>query len=302
LADIASPDARAVYDVIRHEGASFITDLQAVLSLSPLALREALRELVALSVITNDTAEAMRQVVRWKPMLPNPAYDPDRWLPTEFLERTGRPIRHRRPNLRRLPKWERPDRPGSRSLNASWAGRWSLVHKPGVLGHALDDDEHAGAVARQWLDRYGVVSRDWWRRERPPISWRDIYHELRRLEFRGEVRRGYFVRGLAGAQFALPDAVERLREAAAADARDAPFVVLATSDPANPYSLKLEGVDRDPLARPRGSGALLVTRAGRVALAVEARGKRVVSAEWLSRGDEAEARRVLAVHVGQIGR
>ncbi|MGI8546600.1 MAG: DEAD/DEAH box helicase [Gemmatimonadaceae bacterium] len=295
--DLLTQDARSVYDTIAREGASFITDLQVLISISSLSLREAVRELVAMSLITNDTADAMRQVVRWKPMIPNVSYDPDRWLPTSFVERTDRPIRHRRPNLRRLPKWERPDRVGTGTGVAGWTGRWSLVHKPGVLGVPMDEEERAAATARQWLERYGIVSRDWWRRERPPVSWRTIYQELKRLEFRGEVRRGYFVRGLAGAQFALPDAVERLREVAGADSSDAPFTVLAASDPANPYTLALEGVDRDPLARPRGAGALLVTRAGRVALAVEGRGKRIVAAEWLSPEELAEARRVLAEHV-----
>ncbi|HEV2641655.1 MAG TPA: hypothetical protein VGT98_03065, partial [Candidatus Elarobacter sp.] len=298
LPETTSADARIVHDAILREGASFLTDLQATLSMSPLSLREALRELAALGLITNDTAEALRQIVRWKPLQPNASYDPERWLPTSFLERTGRPVQHRRPNLRRLPKWERPDRPGRAGAGiAGWTGRWSLVHKPGVLGAPRDEEEQAAAVARTWLDRYGVVSRDWWRRERPPVSWRAIYQELKRLEFRGELRRGYFVRGLAGAQFALPDAVERLREVAASDATDAPFSVIATSDPANPYTLQLEGVERDPLSRPRGAGALLVMRAGRVALAVEGRGKRIVAAEWLSPADAADARRALAEHV-----
>jgi ATP-dependent helicase Lhr and Lhr-like helicase len=119
-----------------------------------------------------------------------------------------------------------------------------------------------------------VVSRDWWRRERPAVGWRDIYHELKRLEFRGEVRRGYFVAGLAGAQFALPEAVEMLR--APADAATEDPVVLVTSDPANAYALPLAfGVEGDPLARPRGAGALLVTVAGRIVIAAEGRGARL---------------------------
>ncbi|MEO6778530.1 MAG: hypothetical protein ABI194_03685, partial [Gemmatimonadaceae bacterium] len=290
-------DARTVYDYIRAEGASFITDLQIGLSMTSMSLREALHDLVALGLLTNDTAEAMRQVARWKSLRPAPpAYDPTRWLPTAFVEGDRRPYRTR-PSARGLPKWERPDRPARHGMSSGWAGRWSLVRKPGVLGRVLDTEDHATAVARAWLERYGVVSRDWWRRERPPVSWRAIYQELKRLEFRGEVRRGYFVHGLAGAQFALPDAVERLREVAASNAGDAPFCVLAASDPANPYTLALEGVDRDPLSRPRGSGALLVMRAGRVALAVEGRGKRVTAAEWLSPADAAYARQALAAHV-----
>jgi ATP-dependent Lhr-like helicase len=91
------------------------------------------------------------------------------------------------------------------------------------------------------------------------------------------VRRGYFVEGLAGAQFALPEAVERLR--AARDDPDAPFVVMAASDPANIYNLAPSPLEpareRDPLTRPRGSGAILVTRRGSVVLAAEGRGRRI---------------------------
>jgi ATP-dependent Lhr-like helicase len=158
----------------------------------------------------------------------------------------------------------------------------------------------AERVARQWLARYGVVSRDWWRRERPAVSWRDIYHELKRMEFRGEVRRGYFVAGLAGAQFALPEAVERLREPAASDA---PVVVLAASDPANVHALPpAPGAAPDPLARPRGAGALLVTRAGRVLLAAERRGARLRVRADAQPADVRDAARALAEHLTRRGR
>jgi len=147
------------------------------------------------------------------------------------------------------------------------------VHTPGTLGPEAEPSAIAEQIARQWLRRYGVVSREWWKRERPAIGWREIYQELKRLEFRGEVRRGYFVAGLTGAQFALPEAVEMLR--APSDEAAAP-VVLTVGDPANVYALPLApGVEVDPLARPRGAGALLVTIAGRVVLVAEARGTKL---------------------------
>ena len=120
---------------------------------------------------------------------------------------------------------------------------------------------------------------------------------LKRLEFRGEARRGYFVKGLAGAQFATASAVELLRSIAAEDEASKPYVVLAMSDPANVYNLPLELADRDQLSRPRGTGALLVTRGGRVALAVEGRGKRVVSAEWMDKDEIMRAKELLAQHL-----
>jgi len=165
------------------------------------------------------------------------------------------------------------------------------------MGPDLPEEERAERTARQWLTRYGIVSRDWWRRERPPVSWRAIYRELKRLEFRGEVRRGYFVKGLGGAQFALPDAVEWLRAVAGEDRSTAGFVVMAASDPANVYNLPLESIERDPLSRPRGSGAVLVTRGGRIAIAVEARGKRFTVADWLSPDEVVAAKKALAEHL-----
>src|SRR4029450_5274698 len=175
-ADLSEP-ARKVLAGLHAQGASFMSELQAATGLTTLALRDALRELAAAGLVTNDSAEALREVIRFRPLLRgNRRDDPDptRWLPADFSPSPGRPVVQRRPNLRRLPKWRRPDLPGGRD---GWVGRWSLVRTPGILGPAADDETRAEAVARQWLDRYGIVTRDWWRRERPAVSWRLIYRE-----------------------------------------------------------------------------------------------------------------------------
>ncbi len=294
--------AAHVLEMLRTEGASLFADLQATSGLGGFALREALRELVAASLITNDSVEALREVIRWKPIVPGTAGaagDPARWLPPNFTPSPGRPVVQRRPNLRRLPKWKRPDRPDGPQY-AGWVGRWSIVRRGATMGVYESEEARAEAIARQWLERYGVVTRDWWRREKPPVSWRSIYHELRRLEYRGEIRRGYFVKGLGGAQFAVPHAVERLR--AAPNDADPPFIVMAASDPANPYTLTLDGIDRDPLSRPRGAGALLVTRGGRIIVAVEGRGRRLSFAPETSPPDVTEATAALAAHLSRGAR
>jgi ATP-dependent Lhr-like helicase len=290
-----SENAETVRATIAEEGASFIGDIQAVTGLTMLAVREAIRELVAWGVVTNDTVEALREIARWKPMVPRTGADPTSWLPADYTPSPNRRFARARPSVRRLPKWRRPDRPGAAA--SGWTGRWSLLRRRGTMGPELSEEDRAERIARQWLTRYGIVSRDWWRRERPPVSWRSIYRELKRLEFRGEVRRGYFVKGLGGAQFALPDAVEWLRAVASEDQSSAGFVVMAASDPANVYNLPLELVDRDPLSRPRGSGALIVTRGGRVAMAAEARGRRFSVAAWLSPEDTAAAKAALIEHL-----
>jgi ATP-dependent Lhr-like helicase len=197
-------------------------------------------------------------------------------------------------NLRRLPKWKRPDREGG---DAPWAGRWSALDREPTANRHLEQEESVLAlvVARQWLARYGIVARDWWRRERPPIAWRPIYRELRRLELRGEVRRGYFVQGLAGAQFALPAAVEQLRAMSAAP-EDAPLVI-AASDPANVWSIPASG---DSFARPRDARSLLVLRGGRVVLTSDARARSVAVRPGLDRPGVTAAVQALVRHV--VGR
>jgi ATP-dependent Lhr-like helicase len=141
------------------------------------------------------------------------------------------------------------------------------------------------------------VSREIWRKERPLVGWRSIYHELKRLEFRGEVRRGYFVRGLSGAQFATPSALDMLRAIAAEDENSKPLVILATSDPANVYNLPADLVERDQLSRPRGAGALLVTRGGKVVMAIEGRGRRTINAPGASKEEIQRAKELASSHL-----
>ena len=117
------------------------------------------------------------------------------------------------------------------------------------------------------------------------------------MEFRGEARRGYFVRGLSGAQFATPTALDLLRAIAGETHEAKPHVIFAASDPANVYNLPMDLADRDPLSRPRGAGALLVTRGGKVILSIEGRGRRVVSADGLSKEEIVRAKELAATHL-----
>lgn len=105
------------------------------------------------------------------------------------------------------------------------------------------------------------------------------------------------MKGLSGAQFATPSAVEMLRAIPSEDEATKPFVLMAASDPANVYNFPMDLADRDPLSRPRGAGALIVTRAGRVVLAIEGRGRRVTSARGLSKNEIQEAKQLAASHL-----
>jgi len=283
--------AAGILELLRARGASFFFELQQHGNLGGHALRDALRELVAAGLVTNDSAEALHAVARWRPLFASKRDDdpdPARWLPSDFVRQ--RPVVQRRVNVRRLPKWKRPDRDGG---DAPWPGRWSVLERPSAPLDPADEADAAVIVARQWLERYGVVARDWWKRERPAVSWRAVYRELRRLEMRGEVRRGYFVEGLAGAQFALPSAVEELRSAASSG--DDALVVISASDPANVWWLPSSG---DAFARPRGARRLLLTRRGRVLMTSDHRGRSVMVREGLDDETVTAGASALIRHVG----
>jgi ATP-dependent Lhr-like helicase len=114
-----------------------------------------------------------------------------------------------------------------------------------------------------------------------------VYAELKALETLGVCRRGYFVEGLGGAQFALPGGVERLREIRAARRDEMPeALVLAAADPAQPYGAALPWPRRAGARAARVAGAHVVLLGGVAALYVERGGRTLVplrepDEEWL---------------------
>jgi ATP-dependent Lhr-like helicase len=111
----------------------------------------------------------------------------------------------------------------STAILTTATGRWFVVNT------GTPDVE---AVAWTLLRRYGVVFRRVLTREMTSIPWRDLVHVYRRLEARGEIRGGRFVAGMSGEQFALPDAVERLREVRRTPP-DNRLVTISAADPLN---------------------------------------------------------------------
>ncbi len=165
-----------------------------------------------------------------------------------------------------------PRQTGPRQAVQLAGGRWSLVAH--LADETLDPTRRALARARRLLDRYGVVSREAALAENLPGGFGPVYQVLKSMEEAGKVRRGYFVEGLSGAQFALPGAVERLRaarevEPPAAGYSETEVRLLAAADPANPYGALLpwpgaEVPGKAPARRIAGAWVVLV--AGRLAL------------------------------------
>ena len=144
--------------------------------------------------------------------------------------------------------------------------------------------------------------------ERVPGGFASIYAVLKAMEETGRIRRGYFVDGLGGAQFAAPGAVDRLRSSAP-PSRVPETLVLSACDPANPYGAALpwpdrerdEGTTRHRAARKAGAVVVLVD--GALVLYVERGGRVVLTfAEEPERLQGAVDALVLAVRDGAVGR
>ena len=159
---------------------------------------------------------------------------------------------------------------------ADAVGRWSLV------AERSEPARRTTATALSLLDRDGLLVRG-----TVPESlvggFSTVYRVLSGAEENGQVRRGYFVEGLGAAQFALPDAVEVLR-AAAREVADAPALLLAATDPANPYGAALPWPEPIAVAEERGGhrpgrkiGASVVLVRGVPALYLERGAKTLLS-------------------------
>ena len=218
-------------------GALFWHDLVAASGLEPEVALPALWELVWAGEATNDA---------WQPLRSRRRYAAPR--PAEL-----------RPRARRFSR-QRAD-----AVTAT-QGRWSLTD--GLFPGEPDPR----ALAELLLERQGILTRDGVRGEGLPGGYAPVYRELRKLETLGVCRRGYFVERLGGAQFALPGAVERLRERPA-DEDDPDAVVLAAADPAQPYGAALQWPKRAGGRAARVAGAYVVLLDGDAALYVERGGR-----------------------------
>ena len=248
----------------------FFTDLLGELELSGAVLTQALWDLVWAGEVTNDA---------WAPLRAP--------RQTHAAHALAGPSRTRGGGLR-------GGRFGGSSLRAARFGTSAQVQGRWSLTLALFDEEasqgqgarpaaveelraHRRALAELLLERYGVLTREQVSAEGVAGGFSALYGALTELETLGVCRRGYFVEGLGGAQFALPGAVERLR--ARASDREAETLVLAAVDPAQPYGAVLPWPRRDsqPRRPARVPGAYVVFVAHEPVLYVERGGRGILT-------------------------
>jgi ATP-dependent helicase Lhr and Lhr-like helicase len=236
-----------------ERGPCFFSDLLAEIDLDGSTLARALWELVWAGIVTNDA---------WAPLRAVRAASVQGAGPSGGSPPGVRGARSLRMAPRGARALGRPRRAHSGAADASLSGRWSLVRS--IFGEDVDPAARRRAQTEQLLERYGVLTREQALAEGVPGGFASLYSALSELEVLGVCRRGYFVEGLGGAQFALPGAVERLRSARPADrdAADPGVLVIGAVDPAQPYGAvlpwpRIEGQTRRP-ARVAGAYVVLV--------------------------------------------
>jgi len=218
-----------------NRGASFYRDLyNAVGGGDDEQVLDALWDLVWAGEVTNDT-----------------------FSPLRFI---GAPVKlHRRRHLSRLG----PPR-GS--------GRWSLARD--LQRASTSPTERLHAQASVLLQRHGVLTREAVLAEGIPGGFATFYPLLRAMEEAGKIRRGYFIAGLGGSQFAVPGAVDRLR---AARDEEGAVVALAATDPANPYGATIPWPEQESRLS-RAAGAYVVLDGGALRLYLERGGRSLITA------------------------
>ncbi len=248
------------------KGPCFFADLLVEVDLPTAALVEALWDLVWAGEVTNDAFAPLRaprlRAIVGGPIVGGPS---TRAGGGSAAVLGGRSVRSAGGSA---PAWPRGGGRFSGGRMAARAGgrtayppgRWSLTAQ--LFGEPHVPEERLRALAELLLERHGILTRELVLAEGVPGGFAALYPQLCRLETLGVARRGYFVEGLGGAQFALAGAVERLR-AQRPRAEDCPrALVLAAGDPAQPYGAALpwprregpSGGGRQNPQTPRGPG------------------------------------------------
>ena len=243
--------------VLESTGASFFDALhQAVGGGYPGETIEALWSLVWRGLITNDSLHALRAYTT----KPDSARAPRRL-------QTGAVFRSRK------------------TTPPTAQGRWSLLPVRAQKGRDSSGPsatEASHALALQLLNRYGVLLRESVAAENVPGGFSAVYDVLKALEESGRIRRGYFVAGLGATQFALPAAIDLLRQLRAAPPQEKPeFVQLAATDPANPYGSVLRWPELPVAEEDSETAPRLLTRAAYAEVIL--RNGQLVA--WLRRGN-----------------
>jgi ATP-dependent Lhr-like helicase len=273
-------------EVLEATGASFFDPLhQAVGAGYPGETIDALWSLVWRGLVTNDSLHALRAYILrpdsartarrshqtgavFRSRRTTPPNAQGRWalLPQSRQQATGNREQKDRERGSRKTGSKGAERQGAREQGSKGAaGRETRItagQETGATAAGATQTERSHALAMQLLNRYGILLREQVAAENVPGGFSAVYDVLKALEESGRIRRGYFVAGLGATQFALPAAVDLLRQLRTAPHAEKPeFVQLAATDPANPYGSVLKWPDLPVAEEDSETAPRVLTRA-----------------------------------------
>jgi ATP-dependent Lhr-like helicase len=254
------PEARQILEVLAARGACFLTDIAGATGLRPAQCAQLLWDLIWDGQVTNDSLRVLNSG--------RPKDHLTEMSATEFGHQA---------------RWQRHPwtarRPGKRPASG---GRWSRLPETA----AELTEEMTEAYIRMLLLRYGMLCRELFELEDAPLPWRSIFELLVRLEWRGEIRRGYFVKGFSGIQFALPVVADQLLALHRSKSPETEFILINSCDPANLFGagapLTLGHPVHGDWQFRRQPQNYLILRGGIPLLAIESLGKRLTPLQLLS--------------------
>ncbi|MBN1482997.1 DEAD/DEAH box helicase [candidate division KSB1 bacterium] len=237
-------DAKIVYQFLKENGASPFRDIRDGTGYLPTQIEHALTILARLGLVSCDHLPTFYAVLQNEPQ---PSSPKSSWHNQIKQPWSTSQAARRRP----LPRREVQARLQQRT------GRWFLTLSFAVMGKDIQPDKRAEIQARLLLQRYGILVKEFYRREQGLLSWHQIFQVLKRLEWGGEIRRGYFISGLSGVQFATHEALQLLEKTNAQTSRSQTAKLLSVIDPALPFGGQLEWDLTD-----KNRQKIKVTRAG----------------------------------------
>jgi ATP-dependent helicase Lhr and Lhr-like helicase len=282
------PPSGPEHDLLRGRlaaAACFFSDLLSELELSAEALREVLWDLVWAGEVTNDA---------WAPLRAPRLTLARAEQPSQPARATAVGMAPARPPSTRSRFSARRAAARSGRVGQQVQGRWSLTKTLFAAAHeSADAVEHRRVLAELLLERYGIVTREQVLAEGIKGGFASLYDTFCNLETLGICRRGYFIEGMGGAQFALPGAVERLRAGAPPGETGTRTLVIAAADPAQPYGAALPWPKRDGQERrpARVAGAYVVLVDEQPLLYVERGGRGLITLEAQPRAEHGLAAR-----------
>ena len=219
--------AKTLFEFLKENGASYGRDLLWATGMSSVTLNRALQQLADRGLVGCENYQSFTTIFQSAKLEQTKKSD-------LFLRHSK--VRRREPGKHRRQIKKSDIRKMVRDHSRIKDGRWFLTTSLAITGEPLDDQARAERQARLLLNRYGILIKEWYRRENDLLPWHQIFQTLKRLEWRGEIRRGYFVAGLSGLQFALPEALELLEKMTRrpVDSKSGP-ILLSCLDPALPY-------------------------------------------------------------------